>query len=90
MVVICVVPVALRFVRLAVPPFSVAMFPVVKLPVIAVKVEASALENERVLPVRFETVVEPRVDEPVVKIFPNAPTPVTVVDPRFNAVIFPF
>lgn len=35
------------------------------------------------------TVVDPNVDDPVVKIFPNAPIPETVVEPMLSAVTFP-
>jgi hypothetical protein len=67
-----------------VPEFNVAMFPVT-----AVRVLITAVTKAKIFPVRFVTVVEPRVDEPVVNRFPNAPIPVTVVEPELSEVTFP-
>jgi hypothetical protein len=67
----------------------VLAFKVVTFPVIAVSVEAIAFENANVFPVTFVTVVEPRVEEPIVNIFPNTPVPTTVVEPTLSAVSAP-
>lgn len=57
--------------------------------VTAVSTDAIAFENDNVLPVTFVTVVLPSVELPVVKIFPNAPVPETVVEPTLSAVSAP-
>ena len=63
---------------------------VVKFPVIAVKVLINAVAKAKIFPEIFVTVVLPSVEEPVVKIFPKAPIPVTVVEPRLSEIAFPF
>jgi hypothetical protein len=59
------------------------------LAVLAVKVLRNEVANESILPVRLVTVVLPNVDDPTVKRLPNAPVPVTVVDPAIRAVTAP-
>lgn len=77
--------------KLPVPVFSVAIFPVP-----AVKVVITAVIAFRIFAVRFpvtemfDAVVEPIVELPVLNKFPNAPMPVTVVEPADKLVTKPF
>jgi hypothetical protein len=48
-----------------------------------------AVAKERMLPSMLVTVVDPNVELPVVNRFPNAPIPVTVVEPELSEVTFP-
>jgi hypothetical protein len=66
--------------------FPVAAKRVANVPVIAFKIFAAKFPVTEIL----EAVVEPIVDEPIVKIFPNAPIPVTVVEPADSDVAKPF
>jgi hypothetical protein len=78
------------FVELIVPELSVTILPVVMFAVIAVKVEIKEVRKDDMFPVMLVTVVDPRVEEPVVNKFPNAPIPVFVDEPMFSDIAFPF
>ena len=62
---------------------------VAKVPVNEVNEFIKPVVNAPILPVIFVTVVDPNVDDPVVKKFPEAVTPVTVVEPELSEVTLP-
>lgn len=84
----CVVPVALIFVKLPVPELRVAIFPVVILAEIAVRVFINAVANDKIFPRIFVTVVEASVVEPALKFVVERFVEVELVIVPLAALIF--